>query len=99
MLNSAKHEILNAHKFKNIEKIQHLSGSDNHRMLFFLFIKAEMPTIVGISTFIRRKNFMLSWVEHEKVLKPRGQINIYRSYDVFFGGYMYVRQKSEISSE
>ena len=27
---------------------------------FFLLIYVEMPTIVGISTFISRKNFMLS---------------------------------------
>ena len=35
-------------------------------MLFFLLIKVEIPTIVGISTFMTRENFMLSWVEHEK---------------------------------
>ena len=35
-------------------------------MLFFLLIKVEMPTIVGISTFMSRKIFMLSWVEKEK---------------------------------
>ena len=58
MLNSAKHGILNAHKYKNIEK--HFSGSDKPKMLFFLLIKAEMPTKVGISTFMSRKNFMLS---------------------------------------
>ena len=28
--------------------------------LFFLFINVKMPTIVGILTFMRRKNFMLS---------------------------------------
>ena len=26
----------------------------------------KMPTIVGIFILIRRENFMLSWVEHEK---------------------------------
>ena len=25
-----------------------------------------MPTIVGIFIFIRRENFMLSWIKHEK---------------------------------
>ena len=35
-------------------------------MQFFLLIKVEMPTIVGISTFMSMKNFMLNWVEHEK---------------------------------
>ena len=33
---------------------------------FFLLINVKMPTIVGILTFMRRKNFMLSSVEHEK---------------------------------
>ena len=32
-------------------------------MLFFL---AAMPTTVGISTFMSRKKFVLSCVEHEK---------------------------------
>ena len=35
-------------------------------MLFFLFINVKMSTIVGILIFMSRKNFMLSWVEHEK---------------------------------
>ena len=35
-------------------------------MLFFPLINVKMPTIVGILTFIGRKNFMLSRVEHEK---------------------------------
>ena len=35
-------------------------------MLFFLPINVEMPTIVGILTFMSKQNFMLSWDEHEK---------------------------------
>ena len=37
MLNSVEHEILDAHKYKNILyiKIQHFSGLDKHQMLFF----------------------------------------------------------------
>ena len=35
-------------------------------MLFFPLINVKMPTIVGILTFMSRKNFMLCWVEHEK---------------------------------
>ena len=35
-------------------------------MLFFLLINVKMPTIVGILTFMSRKNFMLSWIKHEK---------------------------------
>ena len=36
------------------------------RMLFFLLINVKMPTIVGILTFMSRKNFMLNSIEHEK---------------------------------
>ena len=41
-------------------------SSDKPRMLFFPLINVKMPTIVGILTFMSRKNFILSWVEHEK---------------------------------
>ena len=34
-------------------------------MLFFMFINVKMPTIVGILTFMSRKNVMLN-SEHEK---------------------------------
>ena len=66
MLNSVEHEILNAHKYKNIKKFSFLLGSDKPRMLFFPLINVKMPTVVGILTFMSKKNFMLSWVEHEK---------------------------------
>ena len=58
MLNSAKHELLSAHKYEK-KRIMHFSVSDKPRMFFFLLIKVEMPTVVGISTFMSRKNFML----------------------------------------
>ena len=35
-------------------------------MLFVLLIYVKMPTIVGILTFMGRKNFMLNSLEHEK---------------------------------
>ena len=62
MLNSAEHEILNAHKYmyKNINQFSFFSGSDKPRMLFFLNINVKMPTTVGILTFLSRKNFMLT---------------------------------------
>ena len=53
-------KFLNAHKYKNIKKFSFFSGSDKPRMLFFLFINVKMPTIVGILTFMSRKNFMLN---------------------------------------
>ena len=49
---------------KKIQEIQHFSGSDNPRILLLKNVK--MPTIAGILIFMGRKNFMLSWVEHEK---------------------------------
>ena len=45
------------------QEIQLCLGSDKPRMLFFLLINVKMPTIVivGILTFMSRKNFLLSW--------------------------------------
>ena len=60
LFNSAEHEILNAHKHKNINKFSFFSGSDKPRVLFFLLINVKMPIIIGILTFMSRKNFMLS---------------------------------------
>ena len=42
-----------------------LSLSD---IVFIMLINVKMPTIVGILTFMSRIKFMLSRVEHEKVL-------------------------------
>ena len=50
---------LNAHKYKN-KKIRFYLGFDKPRMLFFPLINVKMPTIVGILTFMSRKNYMLS---------------------------------------
>ena len=55
MLNSIEHEILNAHKYKNIIRNSAFLGSDKPRMLFFPLINVKMPTIVGILTFMSRK--------------------------------------------
>ena len=44
-LNSIEHEILNAHKYKNIKKFSRFSGSNKPRMVFFLLINVKMPTI------------------------------------------------------
>ena len=55
MLNSVEHEILNAHKYKNVKKFGFL-GLDKPRMLFYSLISVKMPTIVGIFTLMSRKN-------------------------------------------
>ena len=64
MLNSVEHEILNAHTYKKYQEIWLFTGSDKPGMLFFLLTDVKMPTIVGILTFMSRKNFMFSWIEH-----------------------------------
>ena len=60
ILNSVEHEILNAHKYKKYQAIRLFLGPDKPRMLFFPLTNVKMPTIVGILTFMSRKNFMLS---------------------------------------
>ena len=72
MLNSVEHEILNAYKYKTSQVIRLFLGSDKPRMLFFPLIHVKMPTIVDILTFMSRKNFMLSCVEHEKCFITSG---------------------------
>ena len=58
MLNSVEHGISDAHKHKNIKKFSFLT-SDKPIMLFFPLIHVKKPTIVGILTFMSRKNFVL----------------------------------------
>ena len=70
MLNSAEHEVSTAQKklkYRQIKKFLALSLSD---VVFIMLLNVKMPTIVmvGILTFMSRINFVLSKVEHEKVL-------------------------------
>ena len=66
MLNSFEHEILNAHKYKNIKKFGLFSAQISLECYFFPLLNVKMPTTVGILTFYERENFILSRVEHEK---------------------------------
>ena len=59
MLNVIEHKILIAHKYENIKKFS-IFWAQISLVLFFLFINVKMPTIVGILTFMSRKNFMLT---------------------------------------
>ena len=58
MLNLAEHEIFSFYVF--IKKIRFFTGLGKPKMLFFQPINVKMPTVVGILTFMSRKNFMLS---------------------------------------
>ena len=40
-------------------------------VVFIMLINVKMPTFVGILTFMSRINFVLTWVEHEKVYNLR----------------------------
>ena len=74
MLTSVEHEILNAHKYKNIKKISLFKAQLSLECYFSPLINVKMPTIVGILTFMivgvltfmSGKNFVLNRVEHEK---------------------------------
>ena len=52
-------------KYRQIKKFLALSLPG---AVFIMLINVKMPTIVGILTFMSRINFVLSWVEYEKVL-------------------------------
>ena len=60
MLNSIEHEILNAHKYKNIQKFGIFQAQISLQCYFFPLINVKMPTIVGILTFMSWKKSMLS---------------------------------------
>ena len=57
-----------------ISRISAFLGSDKPVMRFFLLLSVKMPTIVGILTFMSRKNFMLNLVEHEKSFTTSGPV-------------------------
>ena len=52
-------------KYQEMKKFLALSLSE---IVFIMLLNVKMPTVVGILTFMSRINFMLSRVEHEKVL-------------------------------
>ena len=60
MLNSAEHEIQNAHKYKNIKKFSIFQAQICIECYFSALINDKVPVIVGILTFMSWKNFMLS---------------------------------------
>ena len=54
------------------QEIRLFLGSDKSTMLFFRLMNVKMPTVIGILTFMNRKNFMLSWVEYENFFITSG---------------------------
>ena len=65
VLNSAEREILNAHKFKSIKKFSILQAQISLECYFScleMSICQQLLTIVGILTFMSRKNFMLNFL-------------------------------------
>ena len=53
-------------KRPGLEVIKKFSRSTQLSMNFFLLINVKMPTIVGILTFMNRKNSILGLTESEK---------------------------------
>ena len=51
---------LNAYKYKNIKKFGLYSVQISLKNYFFPLINVKMPTIVGILTYMSKKNVMLS---------------------------------------
>ena len=49
-----------------LEVIKLISCSTQLSMKFFLLINVKMPIIVGILTFMNRKNSIISLAEHKK---------------------------------
>ena len=61
---SSKFQLLiNKKNYRQMEKFLGLSLSD---VVFIMLINVKMPIIVGILTFMSRKNFVISRVKHEK---------------------------------
>ena len=68
MLNSAEHDILTAHYNLNAEQKHIFLAFILAGVLFIMLRNVKMSKIIDILTFMSKINFMLSWVEHEKVL-------------------------------
>ena len=60
MLNSDEHEILNAHKYKNIKKFSFFQTQISREAFFFLLINVKMPTIVGIFYIYKQEKISCS---------------------------------------
>ena len=60
VLNSVEHEILNAHKYKNVKKLGLFKARLSLECYFFPLIHVKMPPIAGILTFMSGENFMLN---------------------------------------
>ena len=60
MLNSIEHKILIARKYENIKKFSIFQAQISLESYFSCAEMLKMPTVVGILTFMSRKNFMLN---------------------------------------
>ena len=61
-------------------------------MLFFSLINVKMPTIVGILTFMSRKNPMLNRVEHKKSFITSRPDLVLEDFGDFFRLYCILRK-------
>ena len=56
-------------------------------MKFFLLLNVKMPTVVGILTFVSRKNSILNLYEPEKA----------ELFDIFYTVYEHLKQHTQLS--
>ena len=68
MLNSAEHEIFSANKYENANNMLAFSYLLTEKFSCLAMFRKKEFAIVSNLRFISWKNFMLSWVEPEKVL-------------------------------
>ena len=68
---------LDVYRGRKITIQQQQHSSDMPGMLFCMLMNVKMPSIVVILTFMTRRKFMLSLVEHTKFynLEPRSILN------------------------
>ena len=76
MLNSAEHEIFSANKYENANNSWHFSYVLAEKISCSAMFSNKAFAIVSYLRFISMTNFMLSWVEHEKIFIISGPENI-----------------------
>ena len=98
MLNSAEHRILNAHKYKKCKKFSFFHAQRSLECYFScsLMSKCQLLLSVGILIIMSRKNFMFSWVEHEKSFITSGHGLVSRVKDLLLTYYLLTIHNGEV---
>ena len=76
MLNSAEHEIFSANKYESANDSWHFYIYYQRNFHTQLCLARTKNAIISNLRIISRKNFMLSWAEHEKRFITSGPENV-----------------------